>query len=157
MTQMPGTVRCARAVLVVVGASSVIPIVWLTVYATTFETGALGQLILGMAILAVIPFTLLAGASFAIAARFTDGGNKVRIGAVVVGRVVVGSSAVAFLAHHGVWAAGVAVGALLAALSTGEGTRDWFDRPRHPSPPRGEFQGPRAPDDSAAGPDREVV
>jgi hypothetical protein len=112
MTQMPGTARCSRAMLVVVGASSAVPVVWLTVIAATFETGALGELVLGMLLLAAIALALLAGASFTIAAKFADGGNKVRVGAVVVGWVIIVGSAVALLADHGVWAAGVAVGAL---------------------------------------------
>lgn len=142
MTQMPGTARCARATLIVVGTSSVVPVVWLTVVAARFGTGALGELILGMLLLASIAFALLAVASFVIAAKFADGGNKVRVGAVVVGWVIVVGSAVALLADHGVWSAGIAVGALLTALSTREVTREWFDRPRLSSSPRRGNEGP---------------
>lgn len=130
MTQMPGPARCARAMLVVAGASSIVLVVWLTVVAATFETGALGELVLGVLLLAAVLCAVLAVASFAIAAKFPDGGNKVRIGAVVVGWVIVVGSAVALLAGHREWAAGVAVGALVTAFSTRESTRDWFDRPR---------------------------
>ncbi|MET9902889.1 hypothetical protein [Streptomyces sp. NPDC006446] len=165
MTQMPGTARCARAVLVVVGASSVACVAWLTVVAATFETGALGELILGMLLIAVILSALLAVASFVIAAQFADGGSKVRVGTVAVGWVVVVGSAVAVLGHHGVWGAGAAVGALLTALSTTEGTREWFGRPRLPSSlcegnqlhRVAQGQDPLAPDGSAPGPDGDVV
>ncbi|MGW1882750.1 hypothetical protein [Streptomyces sp. NPDC001970] len=157
MSRMPGTARCARAMLFVVGASSVVPVVWLTVVAATFETGALGELILGMLLLAALPFALLAAASFVIAAKFADGGNKVRVGAVVIGWVILVGSAVAVPAGYEMCGAGVAAGALLIALSTREGTRDWFDRARLPSSPCEGDHGPLAADDPAAGLDGQVV
>ncbi|WP_351228151.1 hypothetical protein [Streptomyces sp. NPDC002133] len=157
MSRMPGTARCARAVLFAVGASGVVPVLWLTVVAATFETGALGELILGLLLLAALPFALLAVASFVVAAKFAGGGDKVRVGAVVIGWVVLVGSAVAVPAGYELGGAGVAVGALLIALSTREGTRDWFDRARLPSSPRECDQGPLAAHDPAAGLDGQVV
>ncbi|MFF8196530.1 hypothetical protein ACF05L_37995 [Streptomyces bobili] len=129
MTQMPGAARCARAMLVVAGMASVVALVLLTMVAATFETGALGELILAVLLLAAIPLVLLAVASFVLAAKFADGGGKVRLGAVVVGWILVAGSTAAVLAHHGWWGAGLAVGALLTAFSSAERTREWFERP----------------------------
>jgi hypothetical protein len=145
--------------VVVVGASSVVPVVWLTVVAVTFRTGALGELVVGMLVLAALPFALLAVASFVIAAKFAGGGDKARVGAVVVGWVTVVGGAVAALAHHGMWGVGVPAGALLTALATSEGTRYWFDPPGPPSSRRRVRgnQAERAPGDRAAGLDGGVA
>ncbi|MFM9705828.1 hypothetical protein [Streptomyces galilaeus] len=141
MTQMPGAARCARAMLVAAGTASVVALVALAMVAATFEPGALGELILAMLLLAAVPLVVLAVASFVLAARFADGGDRVRLGAVVVGWMLVAGSAIAVPAHHGWWGAGVVVGALLTAFSTAERTREWFARPRLASSahPQGEM------------------
>ncbi|MEV5488614.1 hypothetical protein AB0L47_11495 [Streptomyces bobili] len=130
MTQMPGAARCARALLVAAGTASVVALVPLAKVAATFEPGALGELILAMLLLAAVPLVALAVASFVLAAKFADGGDRVRLGAVVVGWMLVAGSAAAVPAHHGWWGAGVAVGALLTAFAGAERTREWFARPR---------------------------
>ncbi|MFI5632575.1 hypothetical protein ACIA8E_24990 [Streptomyces sp. NPDC051664] len=136
MVQMPGTVKSARAVLIVVGAGNIVAALWLMMVAATLQTGAMGQLVIGLLFLAALPFGTLAAAAFVIAAKFTTGGHQVRIGAVVVGSlVIVGSLIIAGTAisaklHNGVWGIVVAVGALVIVLSTRQDTRDWFDRPR---------------------------
>ncbi|MET7441505.1 hypothetical protein ACWERY_21775 [Streptomyces sp. NPDC004082] len=135
MTRMPGTARWARALLVVVGACGVVPAVRLTVSAVRFETGAMGAFVLGMLLAAALACASLAGSCLVIAARFADGGDKVRVGALAVGWLVAVGSAVAVLSGRGVWGAGVATGALLAVLTTGRDTREWFDRPRLTSSP----------------------
>jgi hypothetical protein len=132
---MPGTARWARALLVVVGACGVVPVVRLTVSAVTFETGALGAPVLGLLLAAALACASLAGSCFVIAARFADGGGKVRVGALAVGWLVAVGSAVAVLTGRGVWGAGVATGALLAVCAAGRDTREWFDRPRLTWPP----------------------
>ncbi|MGY5033712.1 hypothetical protein ACWC9U_23100 [Streptomyces sp. 900116325] len=103
--------------------------------AATLQTGATGQLVIGLLLLAVLPFGTLAAAAVVIPVKFTTGGHRVRIGAVAVGAVtVVGSSIIAGTAisvkpHNGAWGTAVAVGALVIVLSTRQDTRDWFDRP----------------------------
>ncbi|TDC74495.1 hypothetical protein [Streptomyces hainanensis] len=135
MNRLPGTARWARATLLVVGAAGVVAGGWLTVVAATFETGALGELILGMLLLAALGVALFAVLAFAIAARFADGGDGVRLGAVAMGWALVVGSGGAGLAVHGAWGVGVAVGGLLALLATREDTRDWFAA--RPKAPRG--------------------
>ncbi|MFD9006882.1 hypothetical protein ACFV0T_39110 [Streptomyces sp. NPDC059582] len=127
MPQLPGTARCARALLVVVGMAGVVALSWLIVAAVTLRTGALGELILGMMAVAATICAALAAVSFVLAGKFAAGSNTVRVGTVVVGWVILVGGAVAALAGQGMWGgAGVAVGALLAFLSTTEPTRDWF-------------------------------
>ncbi|BAC68491.1 hypothetical protein AQJ43_28600 [Streptomyces avermitilis] len=136
MTQMPGTARCARAILVVVGTVNAATVAWLTAAAATLETGALGELVLGILLLAAIVSAALAIASFTIAAKFTHGSSKTRTGAAAVGWITILAGTIALLTDHPMGAAGAAAGTLLTALSTRTGTRDWFDRPRLPRPPR---------------------
>lgn len=136
MVQMPGTVKSARALLLVVGAGNIVASLWLMTAAATLQTGAMGQLVIGLLLLAALPFGTFAAAAIVIAAKFTTGGHRVRRGAVVVGSLIIaGSSIIAGTAisaqlHNGVWGSGVAVGALVIVLSTRQDTRDWFDRPR---------------------------
>ncbi|MFB6704941.1 hypothetical protein ACFCW6_09535 [Streptomyces sp. NPDC056333] len=136
MVQMPGTVKSARALLLVVGAGNIVASLWLMTAAATLQTGAMGQLVIGLLLLAALPFGTLAAAAIVTAAKFTTGGHRVRIGAVAVGSLtVVGSPIIAGTAisaklHNGVWGIAVAVGALVIVLSTGQDSRDWFDRPR---------------------------
>ncbi|MET7788653.1 hypothetical protein ABZS93_18880 [Streptomyces sp900116325] len=136
MVQMPGTVKSARALLLVVGAGNIVASLWLMMAAATLRTGAMGQLVIGLLLLAALPFGTLAAAAIVIAAKFTTGGHRVRIGAVAVGSLtVVGSSIIAGTAisaklHNGAWGMAVAVGALVIVLSTRQDTRDWFDRLR---------------------------
>ncbi|MGW1723429.1 hypothetical protein ACWCQK_10940 [Streptomyces sp. NPDC002306] len=127
MTQLPGTARSARALLVVVGAAGAVGLTGLIVAAVTFRTGALGELVLGMMALAAIPCAALAVTSFVLARKFADGGDSVRVGAVAVGWVVIVAGAVALLAGREMWGgAGITLGAVLTVLSTTERTRDWF-------------------------------
>ncbi|MGW7265176.1 hypothetical protein [Streptomyces sp. NPDC054842] len=145
MTRMPGTARWARALLVAVGACGVVPAVWLTVRAVTFETGAMGAPALGLLFAAALACASPAGSCFVIAARFADGAGKVRTGALTVGWLVAAGSAAALLTGRpGVWGAGVAAGVLLAVLTTVRDTRDWFDRPRLAWSPGEETPGPLA-------------
>ncbi|MET7524996.1 hypothetical protein [Streptomyces sp900116325] len=137
MVQMPGTVKSARALLLVVGAGNIVASLWLMMAAATLRTGAMGQLVIGLLLLAALPFGTVAAAAIVIAAKFTTtGGHRVRIGAVAVGSLtVVGSSTIAGTAisaklHNGAWGMAVAVGALVIVLSTRQDTRDWFDRLR---------------------------
>ncbi|MET7608463.1 hypothetical protein [Streptomyces avermitilis] len=146
MTQMPGTARCARAVLVVVGTLSAVTVAWLTAAAATLETGALGELVLGILLLTAIASAALAVTSFTLAAKFTHGSNKTRTGAAAVGWVTILASTIALLTDHRMGATGAAAGTLLIVLSTRQDIRNWFDRPRLPAPPREEIQHPPAPD-----------
>ncbi|MFJ8510920.1 hypothetical protein [Streptomyces avermitilis] len=146
MTQMPGTARCARAVLVVVATSSALAVAWLTAAAATLETGALGALVLGILLLGAIASAALAITSFTIATKFTHGSNKTRTGAAIVGWITILVGTIAVLTNHPIGATGAAAGTLLTALSTRQDTRDWFDRPRVPPPPRKENQHRPAPD-----------
>ncbi|MFE5108052.1 hypothetical protein [Streptomyces sp. NPDC056663] len=136
MVQMPGTVKSARALLLVVGAGNIVAALWLMTAAVTLQTGAMGQLIIGLLLLAALPFGSLAAAAIVIAAKFTTGGHRVRIGAVVVGTLVIAgsliitSTAISVKLHDGAWGIGVTAGALVVVLSTRQDTRDWFDRPR---------------------------
>ncbi|MGX5185386.1 hypothetical protein ACWKT5_21775 [Streptomyces avermitilis] len=138
MTQMPGTARCARAILVVLGTVNAATVAWLTAAAATLETGALGELVLGILLLAAIASAALAIASFTIAAKFTHGSSKTRTGAAAVGWITILAGTIALLTDHPMGASGAAAGTLLTALSTRTGTRNWFDRPRLPRPPRNE-------------------
>ncbi|MFF3327425.1 hypothetical protein [Streptomyces sp. NPDC002889] len=115
--------------LFVVGAMSIVAGLWFAVVAAILETGALGQLMVGLLLLAAGLFATLAVASMVIAARFANGGNGVRVGAVVIGSLIVTGSAVTVMTHHGAWGVGGAVGILVIVLSTREDTRDWFARP----------------------------
>ncbi|MEV7680344.1 hypothetical protein AB0O64_17595 [Streptomyces sp. NPDC088341] len=137
MSQMPGAVRSVRALLLTVGAGNILAALWLVVAAATLETGAMGGLIVGVLLLAALPFGMLAAAAIVVAAKCPNGGKGVRIGAVVVGSlIIVGSSIITGTAinaklPNGAWGFGVAAGALVIVLSTRQNTRDWFDRPRH--------------------------
>ncbi|MGW6745579.1 hypothetical protein ACWGDX_33400 [Streptomyces sp. NPDC055025] len=137
MSQMPGTVRSVRVLLLTVGAGNILAALWLVVAAATLETGAMGGLIAGMLLVAALPFGMLAAAAIVVAAKCPDGGKGVRVGAVVVGSlIIVGSSVVTGTAidaklPDGAWGFGVAVGVLVIVLSTRRNTRDWFDRSRH--------------------------
>ncbi|MGY4917082.1 hypothetical protein ACWD9K_17970 [Streptomyces sp. 900116325] len=82
MVQMPGTVKSARALLLVVGAGNIVASLWLMMAAATLRTGAMGQLVIGLLLLAALPFGTVAAAAIVIAAKFTTGGHRVRIGAV---------------------------------------------------------------------------
>ncbi|MFI5473563.1 hypothetical protein ACIA6D_25385 [Streptomyces cacaoi] len=130
MTRMPVTARYARALLVALGLSGIACSVRLTAAAAVFESGALGGLVVGMLLLAATGCAVLAVTSLVISARFADGGGAVGRGAVVVGWVIILGSSVAALAHHFAWGAGVALGALLVALSSGAAAREWFGRSR---------------------------
>ncbi|GDY88222.1 hypothetical protein SAVCW2_74210 [Streptomyces avermitilis] len=100
MTQMPGTARCARAILVVVGTVNAATVAWLTAAAATLETGALGELVLGILLLAAIVSAALAIASFTIAAKFTHGSSKTRTGAAAVGWITILAGTIALLTDH---------------------------------------------------------
>ncbi|MEU2433680.1 hypothetical protein ABZ611_30020 [Streptomyces sp. NPDC007861] len=130
MSQMPGTVRSVRAMLLAVGAGSVVAALGFVVAAATFETGALGTVVVGFFLLAAVLLGAFAAASIVIASKFADGGNGVRIGAVVVGSLLTVGSATGLMAHSGAWGFGVVVGLLVTILSTREDTRDWFGLPR---------------------------
>ncbi|WP_392842179.1 hypothetical protein [Streptomyces sp. LN500] len=69
MVQMPGTVKSARALLLVVGAGNIVAALWLMTAAATLQTGAMGQLIIGLLLLAALPFGSLAAAAIVIAAK----------------------------------------------------------------------------------------
>ncbi|MEV6654081.1 hypothetical protein [Streptomyces sp. NPDC051219] len=130
MRQMPSAVKSVRAMLLVIGAGNVVAALWFMVAAATLETGAMGHLVVGLLFLTAIPFGTLAVISIVLAAQFTNGGNRVRIGAVVVGSLIAAGSAVSVPAHDGMWGVGVAAGVLVAVLSIRGEARDWFDRPR---------------------------
>lgn len=130
MSQMPGTVRSVRAVLLAVGAGSALASLGFVVAAATLETGALGALFVGLLLLAALLLGLFAAAVIVIARKFTDGGNGVRIGAVAVGALLTSGSASGLLAHSGAWGAGVAAGLFVTVLSMGDASREWFGLPR---------------------------
>lgn len=128
MVQMPGTVKSARALLLVVGAGNIVAALWLMTAAVTLQTGAMGQLIIGLLLLAALPFGSLAAAAIVIAAKFTTGGHRVRIGAVVVGTLVIAgsliitSTAISAKLHDGAWGIGVTKPALSWSSSRPDGT-----------------------------------
>ncbi|WP_326816566.1 hypothetical protein OIE61_05285 [Streptomyces sp. NBC_01762] len=136
MSQMPGTVKSARALLFVVGAGNTVAALWLVMAAATLRTGAMGQLVIGLLLLVALPFGTLAAAAIVIAAKFTTGGHRVRKGAVVVGSLLIvvslitAGTAISAKLYDGTWGIAVVAGALVIVLSTGQDTRDWFDRPR---------------------------
>ncbi|TLQ47543.1 hypothetical protein [Streptomyces marianii] len=133
MSQMPGTVRSVRAVLLAVGAVSVLASLGFVVAAATLETGALGALFVGLLLLAALLLGVFATAVIAIARRFAGGGNGVRIGAVAIGSLLTLGGASGLVAHSGAWgswAAAVAAGLFVTVLSTGDASREWFDLPR---------------------------
>ncbi|MFJ1808106.1 MULTISPECIES: hypothetical protein [unclassified Streptomyces] len=134
MTRMPAPARYARALLVVLGLSGIACAVRLAAAAAALESGALGGLALGMLVSAAAGCAVPAVTALVVSARFADGGHAVRRGAVAVGWVIALGSLVAGLAHHFAWGAGIALGALLVTLSSGESTKEWFDRGRLPSP-----------------------
>ncbi|WP_411087366.1 hypothetical protein [Streptomyces sp. 061-3] len=136
MSQMPGTVKSTRALLLVVGAGNIVAALWLVMAAATLQTGAMGQLIVGLLLLVALPFGTLAAAAIVIAAKFTTGGHRIRKGAVVVGSLlivvalIIDSTAISAKLFNGTWVVAVVAGALVIVLSTRQDTRDWFDRPR---------------------------
>ncbi|MFB6982611.1 hypothetical protein [Streptomyces scopuliridis] len=131
MNQMPGAVKAARALLLAVGAGNILAVLWIVVAAATLETGAMGELIVGMLLLAALSFGMLAAAAILVAAKCANGGKGVRIGAVVVGSLIITSTAINAKLPNSAWGFGVTAGALVIVLSTRQNTRDWFDRPRH--------------------------
>ncbi|MCZ7461950.1 hypothetical protein [Streptomyces sp. WMMC940] len=130
MSQMPGTVRSVRAVLLAVGVGSVLAALGFVVAAATLETGALGALVVGLLLLAALLLGVFAAAAIAIAWKFTNGGDAVRTGAVAIGALVTSGSASGLVAHSGAWGIGVAAGLFVTVLSTGDASREWFDLPR---------------------------
>ncbi|MEU5072182.1 hypothetical protein AB0G76_11605 [Streptomyces asoensis] len=134
MTRMPGTARCARALLLLLGVSGLVCAGRLAVAAAGFESGALGGPVLAVLLLAAAACGATAVTALAVAARFAEGGGRVRRAAAAVGWVFAVAGAAAGLVHHAAWSAGSAAGALLVGLVGGERARDWFDRGRL-SPP----------------------
>ncbi|MEU5764760.1 hypothetical protein ABZ782_02405 [Streptomyces asoensis] len=134
MTRMPGAARCARALLLLLGVSGLVGAGRLAVAAAGFESGALGGPVLAGLLLAAAACGATAVTALAVAARFAEGGGRVRRAAVAVGWVFAVAGTAAGLAHHGAWGAGSAAGALLVGLAGGEPARQWFDRGRL-SPP----------------------
>ncbi|MEU6706150.1 hypothetical protein [Streptomyces wuyuanensis] len=130
MNQMPGTVRSVRAVLLGVGTVSVIAALGFVVAAATLETGALGVIIVGLFLIAALLLGMFASAAIVIASKSTGGGQGVRIGAVAIGSLLTLGSVIGLLVHSGAWGVGVAAGLYVTVLSTGDTSRDWFDRPR---------------------------
>ncbi|MEW2049825.1 hypothetical protein [Streptomyces sp. NPDC005476] len=134
MTRMPGTARYARALLMASGLSGIVGAVRLTAAAAVLESGALGGLVLAMLLSAAAGCAVLAVTALVASARFADGGGAVRRGAVAVGWVIALGGPAAGLAYHFAWAAGGVLGVALVALSSGESTKEWFDRGRLPAP-----------------------
>ncbi|MFF0290638.1 hypothetical protein [Streptomyces sp. NPDC005262] len=136
MSRMSGTVKSARALLLVVGAGNIVAALWLVWAAATLQTGAMGQVVIGLLLLAALPFGALAAAAIVSAAKFTTGGHRVRIGAVgigsliLVGSLITAGTAISAKLHNGAWGVDVVAGALVIVLSTKRDARDWFDRPR---------------------------
>ncbi|OQD57729.1 hypothetical protein BM536_001175 [Streptomyces phaeoluteigriseus] len=128
MSQMPRSVKSVCALLLVIGAGSLLPALWFVAEAGTLGTGAMGELIVGLLLLKVLPFGMLAVGSVVIAAQFGHGGDRVRIGAVVVGSVVAGLCAIGALVHDGSWSFGIGAGFLVIVLLTSQDARDWFGR-----------------------------
>lgn len=128
MSQMPGGVRAVRAMLLAIGAGSLVSALWFVTAAATLETGTMGELIVGLLLLKATPFGLLAAIAIVTATKFSHGGQRARIGAVVVGTTIAASCTIGVLVHDGVWGFGVAAGFLVIVLSTSQDTRDWFGR-----------------------------
>ncbi|MFC4468423.1 hypothetical protein ACFPH6_28435 [Streptomyces xiangluensis] len=128
MSQMPRSVKSVCAMLLVIGVGCLVPALWFVTDAVTLETGAMGELIVGLLFLKVFLFGALAVSSIVIAAKFGRGGNRVRIGAVVVGSVITALCATGVLVHDGSWSFGAGAGFLVIALATSQDARDWFDR-----------------------------
>ncbi|MEU2262097.1 hypothetical protein ABZ557_17900 [Streptomyces sp. NPDC019645] len=130
MSRMPGTVRSVRAVLLAIGAGSVVAAVGFVVAAATLQTGALGAILVGLFLLAALLLGMFASAAIVVASKFTDGGKGVRIGAVAIGSALALGSACGLATHSGAWGVGVATGLCVTVLSTRDSARDWFDVPR---------------------------
>ncbi|MGW3511490.1 hypothetical protein [Streptomyces sp. NPDC000994] len=130
MTRIPTAVRAVRVILFLVVPVSGTVALRFAVAGATVRSGAFGELVMGLLFLEALPFAVLAVMSLVVALKIANGGNGVRVGAVVAGWLVISAGVVGALAHHRAWSAGALLGAVLLFLATGPDTRDWFDTPR---------------------------
>jgi hypothetical protein len=134
--QMPGTVKTARVLLFVVGGLNVLAALLLAVAGAALQSGEVstadteglsGGLLFFMAVISAA----LAVAAIVIAAKFGKGGNGVRVGAIVVGSLIIASGAVNVATGNAPSIVGLAIGVLVVVFSAKQDAKMWFNRPRY--------------------------
>ncbi|MDF6019273.1 hypothetical protein [Streptomyces sp. JH34] len=142
---MPGGVKAARIMLYVLGGFQVIGAIFMVIggawlsdklseaessYSSTSTQDAAD---ISMGIFVVLGILTLGIALWAIltAAKFTSGGNGIRISAIVYGSLVTLFSVISLLTTNVFALISIALGIMVVVFCAKQDGAEWFQRPRH--------------------------
>ncbi|MFJ8883152.1 hypothetical protein ACIRJR_07045 [Streptomyces sp. NPDC102402] len=144
-TEMPGSVKAARIMLYVLGGFQVIGAIvmvaggaWLSDQLSDAETSygsssSQDAADISMGIFVVLGILTLGIALWAIltAAKFSSGGNGIRISAIVYGSLVTLFSVISLLTTNVFALISIALGIMVIVFCARQDGAQWFQRPRH--------------------------
>ncbi|MFF9506198.1 hypothetical protein ACF1BU_02175 [Streptomyces sp. NPDC014724] len=141
-TEMPGGVKAARIMLYILGGfqalGAVLAIVagaWISKQlsdTSTYGSDSDKAAGIGMGVMVVVGIFILAFALWAIltAAKFTTGGNGIRISAIVYGSVTTLFSLISLLGANVFSLISIALGIMIIVFCAKQDGAAWFQRPR---------------------------
>ncbi|MFF9348149.1 hypothetical protein [Streptomyces sp. NPDC014734] len=139
--EMPGGVKAARIMLYILGGFQVLGALLVLIAGAWFvkefsdsstSSNSDGAASIGMGIMVVVAIFVLAFALWGIltAAKFSTGGNGIRISAIVYGSVITLFSVISLLSANIFSLVSIALGIMVIVFCARQDGAAWFQRPR---------------------------